>query len=1234
MSEPNLNAAPILNHDKQKYIFKIFYTTLTGGLKLSDEDNNLEITKFGENSGIPGLALTENQQQFLKIVQPKTELKYKEVLINLLLSTAFAFFASYQLFTVQDEGKTGYLIIGIISILVTSLSLITESPKEPFSMVGYNNHFGLLPYLYFFAIIGPFFASIMYIFEQYNFWLLGFESTVSDLRTIIFAILQSICVAILYFLYEKINLKIVFGIACALAVLLSENLLFTIGEKFNQSPQNKSIKKKSNLTTIGIIWKLIVVAILIAIGFIIPQTEPTESFSELFMIISFILGIFLKIFEYLQSAFFFVLFKSTSLQKIPAKLGKILYQISQIVSLITISALNYYYFSQLKTDLNQENLERLIVLTLLFRTYRHLFTDLQLTNLIIFETFLINAIDSNKKYLIYTPFLTIINIAIANIFRRSNLWLYQIKKMLQDKKQKIKKNTLFIALSFTLLLPLNLLAIILSSVLDTPLVPFLGLPLFVLGFPRPKRIWPSLNSVVQSTGESSLYNKFTHNFQNKLQNIVNKYQYLFTPGKFFLIRIDKYLATLQILENGREYLVINIRGSESQDPVSCHSHEAMAIDDLTKEVFEKKNCINQNFQGAALPITQFNTDGYQENQIKLTGIVEDEDFNKGFREIYLKLIVFYINKFITRSDKDMLYKLTSNIDDYINTKYTKKHFPISWANLINLDCEKRDKPIIQFKTKQVDDRIPLQVDSAQINQIRNDSDNFLAENNKKKETKANNNFDDDLFNELGFNNDNNDDLYQLNNINNNKKVNKNIPTSAQQITQEKPQKTLNLNEKPQKNQQKNKNSYINNIFDDYEVIDVNNNNKGINKNQDDEPLKFKEASKRGNHQNQQQNQTQNQNQQQQFSTQDDNYKNPSQIFGRQMKKSNVFSNPSKNFSTNQNQNQNQNNYQNPNEVLDMSNEVAENQLQRNFKPSPNQHDENQNYNMQNHSQKPLQTEQKNINSKQSLQQQDDFLYDLEDILPPGPPPPMNNTGNDFGFNDQHSQKTRNTDNNQSPDDKYETTFMKKIQQLTILIYVLSTNDLEFKNKQLNKKDIHISFDNQNLLKKCRIFNSNEKEFGKIFEIQKLAIRMALKIALDQQSLMMTAEMSDQEVKEAIDENQDSVYIGMGSDPEWQEASRKNTETLWNLHYFPLDNTLGLFISKYSTINCTLFSLNEDIVNGIWSNLQFELYYVTNDDDERYSIQTHKTFLRNIIIENAEQPLGYAPFYSGPLVVHV
>ena len=46
----------------------------------------------------------------------------------------------------------------------------------------------------------------------------------------------------------------------------------------------------------------------------------------------------------------------------------------------------------------------------------------------------------------------------------------------------------------------------------------------------------------------------------------------------------------------------------------------------------------------------------------------------------------------------------------------------------------------------------------------------------------------------------------------------------------------------------------------------------------------------------------------------------------------------------------------------------------------------------------------------------------------------------------------------------------------------------------------------------------------------------------------------------------------------------------------------------------LFSVDSTIVRSVWNNLRFELLYAANDDDERYSIQTHPDLLRNLWIE--------------------
>lgn len=87
-----------------------------------------------------------------------------------------------------------------------------------------------------------------------------------------------------------------------------------------------------------------------------------------------------------------------------------------------------------------------------------------------------------------------------------------------------------------------------SSVLDSPLLPFLGLPLYFAGFPRPRRFWPSLQRSMRGSGESLLYEKFLGGLQSGVSEILSKRS--LSAGEFFLIRIEKYLATLEILETG------------------------------------------------------------------------------------------------------------------------------------------------------------------------------------------------------------------------------------------------------------------------------------------------------------------------------------------------------------------------------------------------------------------------------------------------------------------------------------------------------------------------------------------------------------------------------------------------------------------------------------------------------------------------------------------------------------
>lgn len=86
-----------------------------------------------------------------------------------------------------------------------------------------------------------------------------------------------------------------------------------------------------------------------------------------------------------------------------------------------------------------------------------------------------------------------------------------------------------------------------------------------------------------------------------------------------------------------------------------------------------------------------------------------------------------------------------------------------------------------------------------------------------------------------------------------------------------------------------------------------------------------------------------------------------------------------------------------------------------------------------------------------------------------------------------------------------------------------------------------------------------------------------------------------------------------------------------------DVDLGIVLFQ-STYTAHVLSLQDEVVhigtmnpaalNGIWADLALELFYLTNDDEERYSIQAHPYLLRNLSIQTAEPPLGYSVYSSG------
>jgi hypothetical protein len=85
---------------------------------------------------------------------------------------------------------------------------------------------------------------------------------------------------------------------------------------------------------------------------------------------------------------------------------------------------------------------------------------------------------------------------------------------------------------------------------------------------------------------------------------------------------------------------------------SCHNHEANTIDGIIEKVFEKRELRWYNeFLSSIIPLRQVEVMGYEENNLKLTGLVEQEEFGESFREVYLKLLVYFSNQLLDKKDE-------------------------------------------------------------------------------------------------------------------------------------------------------------------------------------------------------------------------------------------------------------------------------------------------------------------------------------------------------------------------------------------------------------------------------------------------------------------------------------------------------------------------------------------------------------------------------------------------------
>ena len=157
------------------------------------------------------------------------------------------------------------------------------------------------------------------------------------------------------------------------------------------------------------------------------------------------------------------------------------------------------------------------------------------------------------------------------------------------------------------------------------------------------------------------------------------------------------------------------------------------------------------------------------------------------------------------------------------------------------------------------------------------------------------------------------------------------------------------------------------------------------------------------------------------------------------------------------------------------------------------------------------------------------------------------------------------------------------------------------------------------------------------EIIVRSYQMGFKLVYDAAIYMLSDLENVEEVAAVLEELENDWHIGAIEDPEWNRKMLAGTPKLFTVGTDSgsvVDQgegggggseTFTARILQARAVETLLGRLNPEAVRGLWSSMGHELLYLTNDDDERFSIQANPALMRNLTMQAAPTPLGYPAF---------
>ena len=130
-------------------------------------------------------------------------------------------------------------------------------------------------------------------------------------------------------------------------------------------------------------------------------------------------------------------------------------------------------------------------------------------------------------------------------------------------------------------------------------------------------------------------------------------------------------------------------------------------------------------------------------------------------------------------------------------------------------------------------------------------------------------------------------------------------------------------------------------------------------------------------------------------------------------------------------------------------------------------------------------------------------------------------------------------------------------------------------------------------------------------------------------------MPDAEEFESEIRKMDEEWFLAGENHLWNAAIERRVKNLERLVTNEETNEIQAHRLRHRRTDeepFSVFEFRREVIRGIWANINMELLYITNNNDERFAIQAEKDILRNLLVQLAEVPLGYPVYCSGAVPV--